>query len=68
MLGGSLQQSTPPPADRLVTQASAGFAASVALNPRASSSHASLGKLQLQMGEVTGRHSNLGPTTDLQID
>ena len=50
------------------TQASASFAASVALNPRASNSHASLGKLQLQMGEVTGRHSNLGPTTDLQID
>ena len=53
MHGGSLQQSVPPLADRLVTQASAGFAASVALNPRASSSHASLGKLQLQMGEVT---------------
>ena len=34
-------------------EASAGFAASVALTPRASSSHASLGKLQLQMGEVT---------------
>ena len=53
MSGCSLQQSIPPPVDRLVTQASAGFAASVALNPRASSSHASLGKLQLQMGEVT---------------
>ena len=47
-----------------VTQASAGFAASIALNPRASNSHASLGKLQLQMGEVSHRRSNRHPTAE----